>query len=58
MLISYRIKNASNAAKKIEVVEMKQAPETPIKRPKTKHEIKLKKGKIKIHKYIRIKCLN
>jgi hypothetical protein len=38
--------------KKIAVVETIQQPLIPINLPKTKHEIKLKKGKIIIHKYI------
>ena len=39
--------------KKIAVVDTIQDPAIPIKRPNKKHEIKLKKGKIIIHKYIK-----
>jgi hypothetical protein len=38
--------------KNIDVVETIQEPKIPIKRPKKKQEIKLKKGKKIIHKYI------
>lgn len=39
--------------RKIAVVDTIQDPAIPIKRPNKKHEIKLKKGKIIIHKYIK-----
>jgi hypothetical protein len=42
---------AIKAAEKIAVVERTQAPKIPIKRPRKKHEIKLKNGNIIIHKY-------
>jgi hypothetical protein len=38
--------------KKMAVVETIQEPLIPINLPKIKHDIKLKKGKIIIHKYI------
>jgi len=41
--------------KKIAVVDTIQQPFIPINLPKTKHDMKLKKGKIIIHKYIRKK---
>jgi len=44
---------AIKAAEKIAVVERTQAPKIPIKRPRKKHEIKLKNGNIIIHKYIK-----
>ena len=38
--------------KKIANVDKKQAPFVPIKRPNPAQDMKLKKGKTKIHKYI------
>ena len=49
-------KQANNDKKKdkiIAVVDKKQAPEVPIKRPKQIQEIKLKKGNINIQRYIK-----
>ena len=38
-------------------VDKKQEPRIPIKRPKQTQEIKLRKGKIRIQKYIKNKSL-
>ena len=43
---------ASNADRKIDVVETIHDPDVPINRPKKKQDIKLKNGNIIIHKYI------
>jgi len=51
---SNTINIAIKADNEIAVVETKQEPEIPIKRPNKKQEIKLKKGKIIMHKYIKI----
>ena len=40
------------SVKKIANVDKKQAPFVPIKRPNPAQDMKLKKGKTKIHKYI------
>jgi len=40
---------------KIALVERIQEPLIPTNRPKPQHEIKLKKGKTKMQKYIKIK---
>jgi hypothetical protein len=50
--VSYKAKTERKKEQKIAEVDKKQDPEIPINRPKQIHEIKLKKGKIKIQKYI------
>ena len=56
--VSYTINKAIQKEKNIEIVEIKQQPLIPIKRPKKKQEIKLKKGKTIIDKYIILKLVN
>ena len=51
--VSYKLKKERKNDKAIAVVDKKQAPAVPIKRPKQMHDIKLKKGKIKIQIYIK-----
>ena len=52
--VSNKAKTDKKKEKKIAVVDKIQAPKTPIKRPKQIHVTKLKKGKIKIQKYIKL----
>lgn len=50
--VSYRPNNDKKKDKPIDNVDKKQLPFVPINLPNPIHEIKLKNGKIKIHKYI------
>ena len=51
--VSYKEKRDKRNEKKSASVESKQDPEIPTKRPKQVQVMKLKKGKIKIQKYIK-----
>jgi hypothetical protein len=51
--VSNKANKDKKKAKKIALVDKKQLPEVPKKRPKPIQEIKLKKGKIKIQRYIK-----
>ena len=53
--VSYKEKRDKRNEKKSASVESKQDPEIPTKRPKQVQVMKLKKGKIKIQKYIKRK---
>jgi hypothetical protein len=50
--VSKKAKTEIKKDKKIAAVDKTQAPLIPIKRPKKIQEIKLKKGKMKIQRYI------
>jgi hypothetical protein len=54
--VSKKHKTERKNAEAIANVETKQLPDVPIKRPKPIHERKLKKGNIKIQRYIKKKC--
>jgi len=50
--VSYRLNNERKKERKIDDVDKRQHPETPINRPKRTHDKKLKKGNDKRHKNI------
>jgi len=51
--VSKKAKSDKKKAQAIADVDKKHEPETPIKRPKRRHEKTLKKGKTSIQKYIK-----
>jgi hypothetical protein len=51
--VSKKAKNDKQKADIIAEVDKKQEPDVPMKRPKQIQEIKLKKGKINIQRYIK-----
>ena len=53
--VSKKHKTERKNAEAIAKVETKQLPDVPINRPKPIHEMKLKKGNIKIQRYIKKK---
>ena len=52
MAVSYSANKERKNDKKIAMVDRRQDPKIPIKRPKQIQEMKLKKGKMRIQKYI------
>ena len=55
MAVSQKEKTERQKAIKIAIVDIKQAPVVPIKRPKQIQDIKLKKGNMRIQRYIKLK---
>jgi len=56
--VSQKAKRDKQNARNIAVVDKKQEPVVPIKRPKPTQEMKLKNGNNKIQRYIKLKITN